>query len=55
MFPLKRELSVKVAAYCWLEVFEKRLDGLECCDAHLVQILVPAIVQLINELLDERM
>ena len=55
MFPLKRELPVEVAAYCWLEVFEKRLDGLECSDAHLVQILVPTIVQLINELLDEWM
>ncbi len=55
MFPLKRELSVEVSAYSWLKVFEERLDGLECSNTHLVQILVPAIVQLIHKLLDERM
>jgi len=55
VFPLKRELPVEVAANRWLEVFEKWLDSLECSDAHLVEILVAAIVQLINELLDKRM
>jgi hypothetical protein len=54
MFPLDCDLPIEVPAFCWLEVSEKSLDGLEGCYADLVQVLVPTIVQLVHVLLNQR-
>jgi len=54
MFPLRCEISLEVSVFCGLEVLEERLNSLERSDANLVQVLVPVVVQLKNELLDER-